>query len=431
MQQREDQRRDREDREDQQRRRKDRKDQPGFEWRERWRERWSARERYAVEHCHLSWSASCVSTMATAGTDEQTLLLRARCISADSWGAGLPSFWCVELPQIGERRQFIVREEHALQFGAEFPECAGGHILSMGPTTYKGTDEAKLVEAQPPAGYVRNTQAARPERFVNERVKMTEVGKRDLARGVRKNQIVWGRRYRCGGINTYRCVSDTTLNTSPCASAQTIGRGLTAGTTVVATDTKVLNDKRWIQIGRAWACTTDIVTGAVKLRDAGCRRECGGVSICTPTCTNEKKSRHGCSFRIHYERTLSLIHQGLVRITVIGQHTPDLASWDPLPGEHRAISTATRQAILKQAADKRTAKTIQMELNRDARETGSLTDGRGAVVDHSVVPNKRKIQQVIKDRAKAGRDGMPPWEVVDVIARSVNSLFVYAHIPWH
>ena len=47
---------------------------------------------------------SCVSTMAT-GTDEQTLLLRARCISADSWGAGLPSFWCVELPQIGERRQ--------------------------------------------------------------------------------------------------------------------------------------------------------------------------------------------------------------------------------------------------------------------------------------------------------------------------------------
>ena len=49
--QREDQRRDREDREDQ-RRRKDRKDQPEFEWRERWRERWSARERYAVEHCH-------------------------------------------------------------------------------------------------------------------------------------------------------------------------------------------------------------------------------------------------------------------------------------------------------------------------------------------------------------------------------------------
>ena len=56
MQQSEDQREDREDREDQ-RRRKDRKDQPGFEWRERWRERWSARERYAVEHCHLSWSA--------------------------------------------------------------------------------------------------------------------------------------------------------------------------------------------------------------------------------------------------------------------------------------------------------------------------------------------------------------------------------------
>ena len=56
MQQSEDQREDREDREDQRRR----KDQPGFEWRERWRERWSARERYAVEHCPLSSSASCV-----------------------------------------------------------------------------------------------------------------------------------------------------------------------------------------------------------------------------------------------------------------------------------------------------------------------------------------------------------------------------------
>ena len=62
--QREDQRRDREDREDQ-RRRKDRKDQPEFEWRERWRERWSARERYAVEHCHLSWPSHNVSMRPT------------------------------------------------------------------------------------------------------------------------------------------------------------------------------------------------------------------------------------------------------------------------------------------------------------------------------------------------------------------------------
>ena len=38
--------------------------------------------------------------MAT-GTDEQ-ILLRARCISAGSWGVGLPSFWCVELLQTGK-----------------------------------------------------------------------------------------------------------------------------------------------------------------------------------------------------------------------------------------------------------------------------------------------------------------------------------------
>ena len=62
--------------------------------------------------------------------------------------------------------------------------------------------------------------------------------------------------------------------------------------------------------------------------------------------------------RIKYERTLSLVQQGLVRITVIGQHAPDLTTWAALPPEHRAISTATRQAILQQAQEKRTAKTI-------------------------------------------------------------------------
>ena len=44
-------------------------------------------------------------------------------------------------------------------------------------------------------------------------------------------------------------------------------------------------------------------------------------------------------------------------------------------------------------------------------------DARGAVVDQSVVPNKCKIQKVIKNHAKAGRDGKPPWEVADIILR--------------
>ena len=58
-------------------------------------------------------------------------------------GVGLPSFWCVELLQTGKRRvqrQFVVREEHTLQFGAEFPECAGANILSGRVTRHSRFD---------------------------------------------------------------------------------------------------------------------------------------------------------------------------------------------------------------------------------------------------------------------------------------------------
>ena len=159
------------------------------------------------------------------------------------------------------------------------------------------------------------------------------------------------------------------------------------------------------------------MTGAVKLRAAGCQRQCGGVCACPAACVNQVKKRHGCDFRINYEWTLSLVQQGLVRITVIGQHTPVLAHWAPLPLEHRAMSAATRQAILQQASEKRTAKAIEQNLNSSAREAGSPTDGRGIVIDRSLVPDKRKIQKVMEKHAKAGRDGKPQWEVVDIIAR--------------
>ena len=70
-----------------------------------------------------------------------------QCILAGSWGEGLPSFWCVELPERTERgghRQFLVWEEHVAQFGVEFPECAGA-ILSVGQTSTKATHDLKLV----------------------------------------------------------------------------------------------------------------------------------------------------------------------------------------------------------------------------------------------------------------------------------------------
>ena len=166
------------------------------------------------------------ATMATAAAASAIIVhspASRQCILAGSWGEGLPSFWCVELPERTERgghRQFLVREEHAAQFGVEFPECAGANILSVGQTSTKATHDLKLVTVQLPAGYVSNTQAARPQRFVNERVQLTEAGQSDLARGKRKNQIVWGFRYRCGGIDTYVCVSDTALSASAAPTAR-------------------------------------------------------------------------------------------------------------------------------------------------------------------------------------------------------------------
>ena len=212
-------------------------------------------------------------------------------------------------------------EEHAAQFGVEFSECAGANILSVGQTSTKATHDLKLVTVQLPAGYVSNTQAARPQRFVNERVQLTEAGQSDLARGKRKNQIVWGFRYRCGGIDTYVCVSDTALSATE--------RLRCARCSVRRQNTYSRHDRRCpgdearerheMDTNRAcphgWACTSDTVTGAVKLRAAGCQWQCGGVCACPAACVNQVKKRHGCDLRINYEWTLSLVQQGLVHIT--------------------------------------------------------------------------------------------------------------------
>jgi hypothetical protein len=78
-------------------------------------------------------------------TDPQQSYQTMGYVVAGSWGAGLPSFWCVQLPQRAHRqneRQFLVREEHAAQFAIEFPE----HLQLRW-----GSDARKA------AGNVRNT----------------------------------------------------------------------------------------------------------------------------------------------------------------------------------------------------------------------------------------------------------------------------------
>ena len=214
-------------------------------------------------------------------------------LAAGSWATKLPSFWCAALPtKVASQRLFLVREEHAAKFIEEFPDCVGSNILSVGLTVEKATLDAKLVTSEPPVGAIRNTQAARPQRFVNERVRLTEAGVADLARGVRKKLIVWGLRYRCGGINTYVCESSTAISATPDATTQLVGRSIVTGTTVVATDTKEVTGKTWIRVGPGWACCVDTHTGVIKLRAAGCKRQCGGTCACAVDCQKQVKKRH-------------------------------------------------------------------------------------------------------------------------------------------
>jgi hypothetical protein len=228
------------------------------------------------------------------------------CLARDSWGAGLPSFWCSELPtSTASSRQYLVREDSAAHFNTQFPDYVGGNIQSVGRTVEKATLDAQLVTCEPPTGAIRNSQARRPQRFVNERLRLTEAGESELARGCRRNLIVWGFRYRCAGSDTYICESVTAISVSPDGGAPVIPRVLQAGATVVAEETKTVGGKRWIRVGPGWACYVDTQSGAVKLRAAGCKRQCGGLCVCAAGCTGQVKKRHGCDLVIKYERTLA------------------------------------------------------------------------------------------------------------------------------
>ena len=213
--------------------------------------------------------------------------------------------------------KFLVWEEHAAQFGVEFSECAGANILSVGQTSTKATHDLKLVTVQLPAGYVSNTQAARPQRFVNERVQLTEAGQSDLAWQTQESNRVglslpmWRDRHLClrqrHSAERLRCAHCSVRRQN------TYSRHDRRCPGDEARERHEMDTNRACPHG--WACTSDTVTGAVKLRAAGCQRQCGGVCACPAACVNQVKKRHGCDLRINYERTLSLVQQGLVHIT--------------------------------------------------------------------------------------------------------------------
>jgi hypothetical protein len=131
----------------------------------------------------------------------------------------------------------------------------------------------------------------------------------------------------------------------------------------------------------------------------------------------EIKSRHGCDVQLRFERTLDLVYRRLVRVVIIGQHSA--MPWSPLPYEFRMISPRTKQAILQGVTRKDTAQKVRIQLNVTHRGAGAVLDDRNSVADRGLVPDKKKIQQLMTNHRRSGRRGVPAYEVIDRILRCV------------
>ena len=287
---------------------------------------------------------------------------------------------------------FLLHEEHATRFREEYPECVGARLLAAGGKRGSGAKARRLVVVAAPLGAIqggKRKKGAGAERFENERCVLSEDGWSYLrARGGHCNLLVWSLDFHCAGIDTFLCVADTNILSEP-ARGSCIG-SISPGETVLASGARQVPSKgSWVRIGLGWVAISttigDVTT--VHLEAAGCERQCGGVCECASTCTGQTKSRHGCDFRLQFDRTLEQVPQRLVRVTVIGKHSS--SKWAPLPLDNRAVSPRTRQVILKKMTNKDTARKVQLNLNTEALVSGATTNEDGVVTDHSVVPSKK------------------------------------------
>jgi hypothetical protein len=285
-------------------------------------------------------------------------------VPAGAWGAGLPSFSCYVETVSDEKAVFLVRENDADRFRHEHPDCVGARLLSMGDVRVQSEHAARLVTTQPPPGAIVNSARKRgAQRFDNERCLLTEDGRRELQAGVRRKLIVWSLDYRCGGVETYLNSGDSPTQLYIEANSSSTRTGaIKPGSTVLALATKVVTvsgvSLTWIRTDRGWANVhqtggNPAVTRSI-LCAVGCRRQCGGICGCAPTCTQQVKSRHNCDYRLMLDRTMSLVDRGLIRITSRSQHRPDRAVWRGLPLDKRAMTVAVKQEILKSTARKET-----------------------------------------------------------------------------
>ena len=318
-------------------------------------------------------------------------------VPAGGWGDGLPSFPCYVQAVSPTKAVFLVRESDADRFRHEHPDCVGARLLSMGDVRVHSEHAARLVTTRPPPGAIVNSARKRGvQRFDNERCLLTEDGRRELKAGVRSKLIVWALDYRCGGVDTYHNSGDSPAKLHVEASSTSTKTGaIKPGSTVLALATKVVTASSvsltWIRTDRGWAIAHQTEGNPAVTRSllcaVGCRRQCGGICGCAPTCTRQVKSRHNCDYRLMLDRTMELVDRGMIRITSHSQHRPDRAVWRGLPLEKRAMTMAVKQEILKSTALKSTAKKTQLALNASAvQQPGAIVDKRGSCLDRAEVP---------------------------------------------
>ena len=315
-----------------------------------------------------------------------------RYVAPGEWGPGRPSFYCVEESSAPEKTVLYVPESDAEKMLDEHPYCAGAKLVALGGSSRgRSAQVARLVTIRPPAAAVISARKRGSERFVSERIELTEAGVSDFNRGVRLNLILRSIGFYCKGVNTFVCgPKDVDIFASADASSARTG-SVAAGTTVLALEqTHVANRGVWIRLDRGWACsTTPAPVVATLLKPAGCVRQCGGVCACASSCTNQVKARHGCNFRILFESTLLLAHFRRRRVVILGRHTASSSTWAPIPIELRPMSKVVKQKIKQEVARNSTAKTTQLLLNAEARKHQPATsiNSRGACLDRSAVPS--------------------------------------------
>ena len=108
-----------------------------------------------------------------------------RYVAPGEWGPGRPSFYCVEESSAPEKTVLYVPESDAEKVLDEHPHCAGAKLVALGGSSRgKSAHIARLATIRPPATAVISARKRGSERFVSERIELTEAGVSDFDRGV-------------------------------------------------------------------------------------------------------------------------------------------------------------------------------------------------------------------------------------------------------